>query len=135
MAKKLSRWMVVLAFIPFLWMACDRNDEPVDYNSIVGIYTCSESSAHGGLKQYPVEIDRVHDTENRYIIVNFHNKGESEFLFAELVRDTIYISNQAISDISVNGKGLVNDDYRNIQLSYVTDDGVTILDYFASYKR
>jgi hypothetical protein len=135
MEKKSSKWLFVLAGIPLLMFACDRNNEPLDYSSIVGIYTCNESSVHAGLRQYPVEIEKVHDAENRYIIVNFHNKGENEFLFSELTRDTLRINNQAISDISVNGKGMVASDFRSIQLNYVTDDGTTILDYYATFTR
>jgi hypothetical protein len=115
--------------------SCDQSTQPGDFSSIEGIYTCQESSSHAGVRNYLVEIDKVKDTENLYIICNFHNKGENEFLFAELQIDTLVIANQPISDISVNGKGPVEPDFRTIWLNYVTDDGITILDYYASFKR
>jgi len=118
-----------------LFNSCDQTGPSGDFSSIEGIYTCQESSSHAGVRNYLVEIDQVKDAENLYIISNFHNKGENEFLFAELRQDTLFISYQPISDISVNGKGPVDPDFRSIRLSYVTDDGITILDYYASYTR
>jgi hypothetical protein len=117
------------------FLSCERDQPPVSYTSISGIYTCQESSSYSGVRQYPVEIDRVRDTDNQYSISNFHNKGENEFVFAELTDDTLRIFQQAISDISVNGKGPVSDDLRTIMLEYQTDDGIIILDYFTVYKR
>jgi len=116
-------------------VSCDLNSDPVNYASLTGIYTCQEYSSHAGVRQYPVEIDKVSDSENLYIISNFHNKGESEFLFAELSLDTLRISNQAISELTVNGKGTVGKDFRSILLNYLTDDGQTILDYSSTYSR
>lgn len=133
--KKSGSWIISLLLILSLGTSCEPNDPPGNYSSIEGIYTCKESSAHTGLRQYPVEIDRVKDTEGLYIISNFHNQGENEFLFAELTGDTLRISNQAITDISVNGKGPVESDFRSIHLNYVTDDGVTILDYYTLFSR
>lgn len=133
--KKSGSFALLLVSLAWLLVSCGRDDPPMDYTSIAGIYTCHESSPHAGFRQYPVEINKVHDTENRYIIVNFHNKGQSEFIFGELDQDSLHIRNQAISDISVNGNGLVNSNFSSIQLNYVTDDGLTILDYYTTYKR
>ena len=112
-----------------------ENTPPVTYTSIIGLYTCLETSPHAGIRKYIVEIDRVRDHENLYIISNFHNKGENEFLYAELEQDTVVIFNQVISNISVNGKGPIGDEFRSIDLFYETDDGITSLDYIASYTR
>ena len=138
-AKRSGSWIItlslILSLILSLAVSCESNDPPGNYSSIEGIYTCKESSAHTGLRQYPVEIESVKDNKSLYIISNFHNKGVNEFLFAELSGDTLRILHQAITDISVNGKGVVGSDFRSIHLNYVTDDGVTILDYFTIYNR
>lgn len=112
-----------------------RQELPYKKGKMKGVYTCQESSPHAGTRQYPVEIDKVKDSENLYIIVNFHNKGQSEFLYAELDIDTLRISNQAIVNIRVDGQGLVGEEYRSIQLNYLTDDGTTIFEYYSSYSR
>jgi len=131
---RLIRWVFCLSLAGIMIQTCDTDDDQV-YNSISGIYTCQETSPHAGLRQYPVEIEKVSDSDKLYIIINFHNKGESEFLFAEETGDALSISNQLISDIRVNGTGAIGKDYRTIELNYLTDDGTTILDFHASYKR
>jgi len=115
--------------------SCENNNTPVTYTTITGLYTCQEISPHAGLRKYIVEVDQVVDQDNLYIISNFHNQGTNEFLYAELEQDTLVIFNQAISSISVNGKGPVGNDFRTIDLFYETDDGITLLDYNASYSR
>lgn len=115
--------------------SCNETGPSGDYTSIEGVYTCQESSPHAGQRQYPVEIDKVNDSENLYIIVNFHNKGESEFLYAELDINTLRITNQTISNIRVDGEGTVDEEFRSIRLDYLTDDGASILDYYSSYTR
>jgi len=135
MAGKAGRWMIIPLLFVGLCTSCDENSPSGDYTSIEGIYTCQESSPHAGVRQYPVEIDKVNDSENLYIIVNFHNKGQNEFLFAELDVDVLLISNQIISDIRVEGEGLVDEEFKSIQLNYFTDDGINELDYYSSYTR
>ncbi len=115
--------------------SCDSNNTSGDYSSIVGIYTCHESSAHSGVRQYPVEIDRVKNSEDQYIILNFNNTGENEFLFAQQSNDTLLIVNQAIAELVVNGEGVIGKDFKSIQLSYLTDDGLTILEYYSTFSR
>jgi hypothetical protein len=133
--KRSSCRIVTIVLILSLGASCDTDDHPINYDTIEGIYTCQESSSHAGTRQYPVEIDAVNNTEGLYIILNFHSKGENEFIFTEVAGDSITISNQAITDISVNGTGTVGSDFRTIRLRYITDDGVTILDYLATYNR
>jgi len=135
MAKKLNKLLLSLSVIFSLGSSCETDNLPVTYTSIEGIYTCQETSAHSGVREYIVEVDRVKDHETLYIISNFHNKGENEFLFADLDQDTLIIFNQAISNLSVNGKGTVGQDFRSIHLFYETDDGIIALDYIASFTR
>lgn len=135
MGKKFNKFVALLGMVALLVLSCNRNNEPVTYTSITGVYTCQETSSHAGVRRYFVEIDGVKDKENLFIISNFHNKGENEFLYAELKQDTLLFLNQAISDISVNGKGPIGPEFRSIDLYYETDDGITLLDYFASYTR
>lgn len=82
-----------------------------------------------------MEIDRVRDREDLFIISNFHNAGENEFIYMELSGDSVLINNQAVSGLIINGRGAVGEQYRIIDLYYETDDAVTILDYYARYSR
>jgi hypothetical protein len=133
--RRSGNWIIILSLLVITGASCDSEDTPENYTSIEGIYTCQETSSHSGVRQYPIEIDKVKNTVDQYIIINFQNKGENEFIFANLSFDTILIANQAIVDIIVNGKGLVGRDYRSIRLNYLTDDGITILDYHSDCTR
>lgn len=135
MGRKFNNIVKTVFFAASLTWACDRSKESVTPTDITGIYNCQESSPHSGMHSYLVEIDKVSETETTYIISNFHNKGENEFLFVEFIQDSLWIFNQAISELSVNGKGPVSADFRSIFLYYETDDGITVLDYYANYSR
>jgi hypothetical protein len=133
-AGNFGRWFILIPLLAGICVSCDETGTG-NYTSVEGIYTCQESSPHAGVRQYPVEIDKVKDSEDLYIIINFHNKGENEFVYAELEIDTLRISNQTLVDIRVDGKGIVAEEYRSIHLNYLTDDGTTLLDYYSTYSR
>jgi hypothetical protein len=133
--KRPGKRLIGLLLVLLPAVSCDQSDPQAHYDSIEGIFKCQEASPHAGVRNYLGEIDGVKDAGGLFIISNFHNKGENEFLYAELSNDTLWIVNQPISDISVNGKGPVSADFRTIHLDYVTDDGITILDYYATYSR
>lgn len=135
MVRRSISYVIGVQILFLLLISCNSTTEPVTHTDITGVYTCQESSPYSGIRKYIVEVDRVKEMENLYIISNFHNKGINEFLYAELDVDTLRIDNQAISDISIDGKGPVGEDYKIISLYYETDDGITVLDYYASYSR
>jgi hypothetical protein len=126
---------VIFIMILCLVTGCEQENPPGSYASIEGIFSCRESSAHTGSRQYLVEIDKVHDEDDLYIISNFHNRGENEFIYTEYTSDTIHIFNQVLENMTINGKGIISGDYRTIDLAYITDDGITVLDYFATLTR
>ncbi len=132
---KLSRIHLLLWVTALLVISCVKDQDPIAPEDITGVYSCEEISSHGGIKEYIVEIDRVKDADELYIISNFHNQGENEFLFAEYSKDTLWISNQAILQLSVNGKGPVDSDFRSIFLTYTTDDGISLLVALTQDKR
>ncbi len=135
MGKRFNRLAISAGIFILLVAGCDRKTDPVIPTSLTGVYSCQESSAHSGIRKYFAERANVKDTDDLYIISNFHDKGESEFLFAELKQDTLSIINQSITEIRVEGKGPVGKDFRSVNLYYETDDGITILDYYALYTR
>ena len=132
--KRIHKIAVLILFPFFLAASCEEKP-PVDYTSIEGFYSCNEGSASSGYRKYIVEIDKYKQADNTYVIFNFHNMGDNEFVHAEYVNDTLYINNDVIGTLFVEGKGSVSEDFKTIQLHYLTDDGVVVLDYFASYER
>ena len=73
--------------------------------------------------------------DNVYIISNFHDQGYADFIYANLLNDSIIIENQVISNLFINGKGIVNNPLNEIKLIYTVDDGNQEIEYFAVYKR
>jgi hypothetical protein len=114
--------------------SCDSSHEGTA-TSVTGVYSCQESSAHGGTRKYLVEIDSVRDREAQFIISNFHNLGTNEFLYSELEGDTLRIFNQVMGDLRISGKGSVSPDFRTISFYYETDDALNIYGYYAVYSR
>ncbi len=130
--KLLSLFLGVLLFAG---SSCEQDNNAVVYTKLAGIYSCEESSPYSGYKKYIVEIDKVSSQDNVYIISNFHNQGYAEFLYANLRNDSLYIENQVISGLFINGKGKVNEKLNEIEFHYTTDDGSLELDYYALFSR
>ncbi len=118
-----------------LLSGCEKENGERTWTKIDGIYTCEESSPHAGYKKYIVEIDKVHGQENTYIITNFHNQGNLEFLFMSLQNDSLIIENQVIGSLFINGKGKISESFDQIEIEYTADDGQRELDYFGVYTR
>jgi len=135
MVKRFTSSFLAIAF----WCictgtSCESSNEGVA-TSVTGIYSCQETSTHSGTRKYLVEIDSIQDREDQYIISNFHNLGTNEFLYTELLGDTMRINNQVLGDLRISGKGWVSPDFRTIRFYYETDDALNIYDYYALYNR
>jgi len=131
--SKLAVLSSVLVFLAII--SCDRKKNDVILTDITGVYTCQESSPYSGIRNYFIEIDKIEDEEGRYIISNFHSLGDNEFIFADFRHDTLRISGQVVAGFRVNGSGPVANDFRLISLYYEMDDGLSILDYYVTYRR
>jgi len=127
--KRISLLALIVLF------SCDGNGPSGPFESLEGLYSCQESSVHSGVKKYFVEIDQVKDANDLYILSNFHSQGENEFIYARLSGGSLQIENQVIRDLTVNGEGLVSDEFNEIQVYHTTDDGITQLDFTANLTR
>jgi len=130
--------LLILAIVSGLLIipvSCEPAETPATFTSVSGVYTCQETSPHSGVRRYVVEINRVSGSDNLYIITNFHNSGEIEFIYTEKAGDSLLIDNQVITGLVVNGSGSIAEDFRMIDLYYETDDALTVLDYYARYSR
>ena len=125
----------ITAILLLFCSSCGDSKEDIVFNSVKGVYKCQENSVHSGFRSYLVELDSVKNQENLFIILNFHNSGENEFLYAIIRNDSISIENQLINTMFISGEGLISDDLKRIDIFYLTDDGLTQLDYYAKFFR
>lgn len=135
MAKSLIKHLTGLVVCLALLSACDKNPLPGELDDLTGVFSCQESSTYSGIRKYLVEFDQVANSPGQYIISNFHNQGDNEFIYADYQNDTLWIINQLLGDLRINGKGPVNPDFRTVSLYYESDDGLNISDFHAVYER
>lgn len=135
MVMSFSKLLAGLLFCLALLTACNKDPLPGELTNLAGVYSCQESSTYTGIRKYLVEFDQVNDSPGQYIISNFHNGGDNEFIFADYQNDTLWIINQLIGDMRINGKGPVAQDFRRVQLYYESDDGLNITGFHVLYER
>ena len=115
--------------------SCNDKSDDIVFTSLSGVYKCQENSVHSGFRSYLVEIDNVKGQDNLYIILNFHNSGDNEFIYAIKDNDTLRFDNQLINNLFISGKGKISDDLRNLDLFYLTYDGQTQLEFYSRIFR
>jgi len=118
-----------------LLTACNTDPLPGELDNLTGVFSCQESSTYTGVRKYLVEFDQVANSPGQYIISNFHNQGNNEFIYADYQNDTLWIINQLLGDLRISGKGPVDPDFRTVRLYYESDDGLNIYDFHALYER
>lgn len=135
--KKMNNYIFVFVWliITITFSSCETFKNGNLYSSLTGAYTCEETSAYDGYKKYLAEIDEVSSQDQLFIISNFHNQGQSEFIYVTMIGDSLFIENQLINGLFINGKGSVNKDFNKITLKYKTDDGNIEINYIARYSR
>jgi hypothetical protein len=135
MAKNYFKLLTGLFLCFILLTACNKDPFNGELDDLTGVFSCQESSTHSGLRKYLVEFDPVANSPDQYIISNFHNQGDNEFIYADYHNDTLWIINQLSGDLRINGKGPVDPDFRTVRLYYEIDDGLNIFDFQVLYER
>ena len=139
MKKELRKWKIysfVFLLVIFSLVSCEEEKADKTYTGLEGVFSCEENSPYTGYRKYITEIDKVTGQDNVFIISNFHNQGHAEFIYVNLQHDSVLlIENQVISNLFINGEGVVNDRFNEIKLIYNVDDGNQEIEYFAIYKR
>lgn len=131
----ISKPFITFIFISIFLYRCDTGNDNKVYQDITGAYTCEETSPYTGLHKYIIEIDRVKNKDNLIIISNFHNQGDSEFIYATLAGDSLSLNNQIINGLFINGSGEVNPEFNRIELNYTVNDGNEVRPFTAVYSR
>lgn len=134
MEKRLNKIALCFLLPLLLFSSCEEKPEVI-YSKLDGLYNCTEQSSMYGVKKYFIEIDKTISHDNRYIISNFHNQGDVNWVYTELLMDSLIIPNQSFGTMIISGKGTVNSDFNNIYMYYKIDDGLYEIDYYCTYSR
>lgn len=131
----LMKFYHVYILLLILVFSCENKDPGRTYENIEGAYRCEENHPVSGIRTYLVEIDRVKNETDLYLISNFYDAGYNEFLFARLSGKELMITDQIITGLIVNGTGQVRDDFKWIDWEYEVGDGITTQNMVARYTR
>lgn len=116
--------------------SCKKKDEP--RTSIFGAWNCEHYSEISYPVKYQATITHSTFDTSLYVVSNFHNFGineENQVYFTidengDLILESNYLVNQTIT---VSGKGVVADDYSQINWTY-TVNSTTIENVEAVYR-
>ncbi|MBN2485371.1 MAG: hypothetical protein JXB34_05320 [Bacteroidales bacterium] len=122
-------------FIVIGALACTDNSSEKNYSTISGLWNCDEIDEYSALRNYIVDIDNVVNSNNIFIIVNFHNAGNDFFVRATVNEENLIISKQAIGNYLVEGTGIISPDNKRIELEYKVFQESSIRVYQCLYWR
>lgn len=131
-----ATYLTLLLTIMLISSAC-KDDSPATYSSIEGIWRCEESSATTGNRAYLVDIYRKSTDTTQYVITNFYNTGDMEYIVVKLKSGKLSLSQQPTADISIKAFAgtLTGNNYKNIGFSYTVYDGTRDINFTANYSR
>lgn len=131
--KTAFRFLNLLAVI-LLLAACGDNDPKV-HTTIAGTWRCEETSSLNGTRTYLIDIDQTISDTTQYLISNFYNTGDVEYIKVKLKSNKLTITQQPTSNITVSGFSGTVIDLTKINLNYTVRDGLSDIKVEATYSR
>lgn len=116
-------------------IACQPEDDDIatPATDITGIWTCSEASKEFGNTTYKVTVEKVSDSEMKFI--NFYNLGTQHSAKVTVSGSSLTIPRQDISDQEISGDGTINGK-TSLSFDYIADDGSGTIDTVtATYSK
>ncbi len=125
----MKRW-ILLAVLAITLAGCKKAN---DHDSIFGIWQCDEDSEELGFRKYTVTVMNDPYDTTMYVFSNLHNLGNGEDSYVEfyLTGDSIIIPGQIVNSYSIDGKGVLEPDFSEINLKY-TIQGATLINVEAT---
>ncbi len=121
---KIGKLSVIVLLLVFL-LSCGDNGPRV-YTSISGAWRCQEINPFLGNRVYLVEIDRKASDTTQYVITNFYDSGDLEYIVVKLKNGQLTLAQQPTADLSVKSftGTLVDTGFKRIELTYKVYDGL-----------
>ncbi len=116
-----------------------KNNEPVLRTSIAGAWMCEEFNPliMGGSRRYIVDVERERTDTTKYVIFNFHNAGDDEFVRTTYKNKILTITEQPLGiGMTVrSGNGSASADFKRMDITYTIFDGMNEVEVNAVYSR
>lgn len=135
--KRRNKVLLLVSLIFTTFFSCVEN-APTNFTSIKGGWRCIESSSFGE-RTYLINIEKINNNRNEYLISNFHNVGEDGTLDvkAVLTGSILTLSDQALGTGQQlkSGGGMVDSTFKQMTINYVVTNGSSTIGYSALFTR
>lgn len=117
--------LALLIVLAVTLVGCKKGN---DHDSIFGIWQCDEDSEELGFRTYSVTIMSDPLDSTMLVFSNLYSLGNSEDAYVEfyLNGDSLIIPEQIVRSYSIDGKGIVESDFSEINLKYTVQGATTI---------
>lgn len=124
----------ILFYIILSFTIISCSDGSSNHTSISGSWRCEEYTG-SGTSTYLLDIDRLRSDTSQYMISNFYNMGDNEFIVVKLKNGKLSLTQQPTSSYTVKSFSGTVKDLENIALTYTIYDGQSDVLVNANYSR
>ncbi len=89
-----------------------------DYQSISGVWLVEEYGSLTPYRRYNLSIRKYEAFDNVYSISNLYRSGDNNDTYIDVDSFTINIRNQTVGSYSIMGSGIIQPDFKKIDLQY-----------------
>jgi hypothetical protein len=125
---------ITIIFATIFFLSC-TNNEPVVHTTIAGVWRCTEITNHTSSQSYLLDIQRSVSDTTMYIVSNFHNTGDNEFVKLKLTSTKLQLAEQPSANISIKNFSGTVESLKLIQLQYTVSDVKYDSSVTATYSR
>lgn len=121
----MKKKILLLSILAYIFLSCEESGPKV-YTSISGTWRCEEINPIIGDRVYLVDIDRKRADTTQYLISNFYNTSDLDYIVVKLKSSQFTLAQQSTADINIksfNGN-LIGTNFKRIELTYKIYDGI-----------
>ncbi len=138
MKSKSSILIVLLAFLPVLFVSCelDEDDGPLadPRDKFIGTWRLNESEAKSSMAFYNILISIDPGNTSQVLIRNFANTGNQHAAYGIVTSNRITVPAQTIALLDVSGSGVLASNNR-MNWTYSVNDGADLINYTAVAEK
>jgi hypothetical protein len=127
------RYFVIILIFSMIIVACQK--ENTGPESILGQWSCKETSQVFEVTNYTVDISRSSTDSTKIFIENFYQLGSSYSVTAKINGLNISIPSQTVDGNQISGSGTISSGYDKINWTYNVVSGSTTDHVTAVYTK